>query len=89
MAANPDLKDLFAALCDEQAEFIVVDAQAVMILTEPRYTRTSMSGFARLQTTLRASFELCRCLGLRRRTGLVVARSDPTVPRAECDETLC
>jgi hypothetical protein len=39
MAANPDFKDLFVALCDQQAEFIVVGAHAVMIFTEPRYTK--------------------------------------------------
>jgi hypothetical protein len=39
MAANPDFKDLFAALCDQQVEYIVVGAHAVMIFTEPRYTK--------------------------------------------------
>ena len=39
MAANPDFKDLFVALCDQQADFIVVGAHAVMIFTEPRYTK--------------------------------------------------
>jgi hypothetical protein len=39
MAANRDFKDLFAALCDQAAEFIVVGAHAVMIYTEPRYTK--------------------------------------------------
>lgn len=39
MAANPDFKELFAALCAEQAEFIVVGAHAVMVHTEPRFTK--------------------------------------------------
>jgi hypothetical protein len=39
VAANPDFKDLFVALCGQQAEFIVVGAHAVMIFTEPRYTK--------------------------------------------------
>jgi hypothetical protein len=39
MATNPDFKDLFSALCDEGAEFIVVGAHAVMFHTEPRYTK--------------------------------------------------
>ena len=39
MATNPDFKELFAALFDAQAEFIVVGAHAVMVYTEPRYTK--------------------------------------------------
>lgn len=39
MAANPDFKELFLALSGEQVEFIVVGAHAVMIHTEPRYTK--------------------------------------------------
>jgi hypothetical protein len=39
MSTNPDFKDLFSALCDEGAEFIVVGAHAVMFYTEPRYTK--------------------------------------------------
>ena len=39
MAANPDFKELFAALCDQQADFLVVGAHAVMIFTEPRFTK--------------------------------------------------
>jgi hypothetical protein len=39
MATNPDFRDLFAALCDAQAEFLVVGAHAVMVYTEPRYTK--------------------------------------------------
>lgn len=39
MATNPDFKDLFAALSDQAAEFIVVGAHAVMLFTEPRYTK--------------------------------------------------
>lgn len=39
MATNPDFKDLFSALCDAGAEFIVVGAHAVMYFTEPRYTK--------------------------------------------------
>jgi len=39
MATNPDFKDLFSALCDAEAEFIVVGAHAVMYFTEPRYTK--------------------------------------------------
>ena len=39
MAANPDFKDLFLALSAEQVEFIVVGAHAVMVHTEPRFTK--------------------------------------------------
>jgi hypothetical protein len=39
MAINPDFRDLFSALCEEGAEFIVVGAHAVMFYTEPRYTK--------------------------------------------------
>ena len=39
MAANPDFKELFVALSDEKADFIVVGAHAVMVHTEPRYTK--------------------------------------------------
>ncbi len=39
MAANPDFKDLFVALSDEQVDFIVVGAHAVMVHTEPRFTK--------------------------------------------------
>jgi hypothetical protein len=39
MAINPDFSDLFSALFDEGAEFIVVGAHAVMFFTEPRYTK--------------------------------------------------
>ena len=39
MATNPDFKDLFAALSGQSAEFIVVGAHAVMLHTEPRYTK--------------------------------------------------
>ncbi len=39
MAVNPDFRDLFSALFEEGAEFIVVGAHAVMFFTEPRYTK--------------------------------------------------
>ena len=39
MATNPDFKDLFAALCDADADFLVVGAHAVMFFTEPRTTK--------------------------------------------------
>lgn len=39
MAANPDFKDLFLAFSAEQVDFIVVGAHAVMVHTEPRYTK--------------------------------------------------
>lgn len=39
MAANPDFKDLFVALSAERVEYIVVGAHAVMVHTEPRYTK--------------------------------------------------
>ena len=39
MPANPDFKELFVALSDAQADFIVVGAHAVMVHTEPRYTK--------------------------------------------------
>jgi hypothetical protein len=39
MSTNPDFRDLFSALCDEGADFLVVGAHAVMYYTEPRYTK--------------------------------------------------
>jgi hypothetical protein len=39
MATNSDFRDLFAALSAARAEFIVVGAHAVMVHTEPRYTK--------------------------------------------------
>src|SRR5689334_9861309 len=39
MATNPDSRDLFAALSARAAEFLVVGAHAVMLYTEPRYTK--------------------------------------------------
>jgi hypothetical protein len=39
MATNQDFKDLFVALSSHNAEFIVVGAHAVMVHTEPRYTK--------------------------------------------------
>ena len=39
MAINRDFRDLFSALCDAGADFIVVGAHAVMVHTEPRYTK--------------------------------------------------
>jgi hypothetical protein len=61
MPANPDFKDLFVALCDQRAEFIVVGAHAVMIFTEPRYTkdldvwvRPSIENAERVYRALRA-----------------------------------
>lgn len=39
MATNPDFRDLFSALCDAGAEFLVVGAYAVMFHTAPRYTK--------------------------------------------------
>ena len=39
MATNPDFKDLFSALSDADVEFLVVGAHAVMVYTEPRYTK--------------------------------------------------
>src|SRR5690242_1720371 len=39
MATNQDFKDLFVALSARNAEFIVVGAHAVMVHTEPRYTK--------------------------------------------------
>jgi hypothetical protein len=39
MATNQDFKDLFAALSAQDSEFIVVGAHAVMVHTEPRYTK--------------------------------------------------
>jgi hypothetical protein len=39
MATNPDFEDLFRALCEKGAEFIVVGGHAVMFYTEPRYTK--------------------------------------------------
>lgn len=39
MPTNPDFRDLFSALCDADAEFIVVGAHAVMFYTVPRFTK--------------------------------------------------
>lgn len=39
MATNPDFEELFRALCDQSAEFIVVGGHAVMFYTEPRFTK--------------------------------------------------
>jgi hypothetical protein len=39
VASNPDFKDLFSALSDAGARFIVVGAHAVMCYTVPRYTK--------------------------------------------------
>ena len=39
MATNPDFKDLFSALSDAGADFLVVGAHAVMFYTVPRYTK--------------------------------------------------
>ena len=39
MAANPDFKDLFSALIDANARYLVVGAYAVIHYTEPRYTK--------------------------------------------------
>jgi len=39
MAANPDFRELFSALYDADADYLVVGAHAVMVHTEPRYTK--------------------------------------------------
>ncbi|MDF1562983.1 MAG: hypothetical protein P1V51_08055 [Deltaproteobacteria bacterium] len=39
MPANEDFRDLFVALSDAGAEFLVVGAHAVMLHTLPRYTK--------------------------------------------------
>jgi hypothetical protein len=39
MPSNPDFKDLFAAFNAEQVEFLLIGAHAVMVYTEPRYTK--------------------------------------------------
>ena len=39
MATNPDWKDLFAALCDAGADFLLVGGHAVMFHSVPRYTK--------------------------------------------------
>lgn len=39
MATNPDFRDLLFELSAAQAEFLVVGAYAVMVHTEPRYTK--------------------------------------------------
>src|SRR5512134_1050543 len=39
MATNPDFKDLFATFNAAGVEYIVVGAHAVMVYTEPRYTK--------------------------------------------------
>ena len=39
MPVNPDFRDLFRVLNEEEAEFLVVGAHAVIYHTEPRYTK--------------------------------------------------
>lgn len=39
MAVNPDFRDLFAALSARGVEFLVVGGHAVMLYTQPRYTK--------------------------------------------------
>lgn len=39
MAVNPDFRDLLSALNASDAEFLIVGAHAVMLYTEPRYTK--------------------------------------------------
>jgi hypothetical protein len=39
VATNPDFRDLFVALSDAGAEYLVVGAHAVMFYTEPRSTK--------------------------------------------------
>lgn len=39
MATNPDFSDLLSALNDEEAEFLIVGAHAVMFYTAPRFTK--------------------------------------------------
>ena len=39
MATNPDFRDLFAALSAQGVDFLVVGGHAVMLYTEPRYTK--------------------------------------------------
>lgn len=39
MPANPDFKEMFAALSDAKAEYIVIGAHAVMFYAAPRYTK--------------------------------------------------
>jgi hypothetical protein len=39
MATNPDFRDLFAALSARGADFLVVGGHAVMLYTQPRYTK--------------------------------------------------
>jgi hypothetical protein len=39
MPTNPDFRDLFSALNDANARFLVVGAYAVIHYTEPRYTK--------------------------------------------------
>jgi len=39
MPSNPDFKDLFKLFNDEGVEYLVAGAHAVMVFTEPRYTK--------------------------------------------------
>lgn len=39
MAANPDYKDLFRIFLEEEVEYLVVGAHAVIFYAEPRYTK--------------------------------------------------
>ena len=40
MPANPDFRDLFAIFNEENVEYLVVGAHAVIYFTEPRYTKS-------------------------------------------------
>jgi hypothetical protein len=37
MSANPDFKDLFSIFNEEEVEYLVVGAHAVIFYSEPRY----------------------------------------------------
>lgn len=39
MPANPDFRDLFSIFNEEQVEYLVVGAHAVIFYSEPRYTK--------------------------------------------------
>ncbi len=39
MSANPDFKDLFSIFNEEQVEYLVAGAHAVIFYAEPRYTK--------------------------------------------------
>ncbi len=55
MDVNPDFRDLFVALNEEGAEYLLVGGYAVMAHTEPRFTKDlDLADVERLREALSA-----------------------------------